>query len=105
LTRDEAIHLLAATRRQIDDLDIRILNLLNERAAIVEQIGGIKQSASMPIYEPTREDQVFDNVRAHNRGPLKSDAVKRVFERIIDEMRKVQADRMDRTEHSGKTQC
>lgn len=68
--------------------------MLNERAGIVEQIGHIKQSAEMPIYEPRREDQVFENVTSHNAGPLSSDAVKRVFERIIDEMRKVQSDRM-----------
>jgi chorismate mutase len=44
----------------------------------------------MAVYEPKREDQVFANVVAHNRGPLSSEAVRRVFERIIDEMRTVQ---------------
>ena len=44
----------------------------------------------MGIYEPKREDQVFANVIGHNAGPLPNDAVKRIFERIIDEMRTVQ---------------
>ena len=101
MTRETALELLGDCRRQIDELDLRILALLNERAGIVAQIGHIKQSATMPIYEPKREDQVFDNVTSHNTGPLAPDAVKRVFERIIDEMRKVQADRMD----ADKKQC
>ena len=95
MTREAAIAALAKCRGQIDAIDVRILALLNERAAIVEQIGHVKQSAEMPIYEPRREELVFNNVASHNNGPLKTDAVKRVFERIIDEMRKVQSDRME----------
>jgi chorismate mutase len=57
---------------------------------VVEEIGRIKQELRMPVYEPKREDQVFANVLSHNRGPLPPDAVKRIFERIIDEMRTVQ---------------
>jgi len=94
MTREDAIQALDARRQQIDDIDLRILTLLNQRASIVEQIGHIKQAAAMPIYEPRREDMVFHNVTSHNAGPLTSDAVKRIFERIIDEMRKVQSDRM-----------
>ena len=95
MTRDAALEALARCRVQIDDLDRRILTLLNQRAGIVKEIGHVKQSAEMPIYEPTREDQVFDNVSTHNAGPLSQGAVKRVFERIIDEMRKVQRDQME----------
>src|SRR5580693_7102148 len=94
MTRETALESLAIRRRLIDEIDLRILALLNERAVIVEEIGHIKQSAEMPIYEPRREDQVFQNVTSNNAGPLTPDAVKRVFERIIDEMRKVQSDRM-----------
>ena len=101
MTREAALAGLEICRQQIDAIDIRILRLLNERAGVVEQIGHIKQSAAMPIYEPRREEQVFDNVTSHNAGPLKPDAVKRVFERIIDEMRKVQSDRMQ----EDKKQC
>jgi chorismate mutase len=94
MTRAAALEALQTRRELIDDVDRRILALLNERAVIVEQIGHIKQSAAMPIYEPRREDAVFLNVTGNNQGPLTADAVKRVFERIIDEMRKVQSDRM-----------
>ena len=101
MTREAALEALGKHRREIDDLDVRILELLNRRAGIVGQIGHIKQSAEMPIYEPKREDQVYENVTAHNGGPLSAGAVKRVFERIIDEMRKVQRDRME----ADKKQC
>ena len=81
-------------RHRIDAVDVKIMALLNERTRIVEEIGHIKQQMAMPIYEPKREDDVFRNIAANNPGPLSSEAAKRVFERIIDEMRTVQRDRM-----------
>jgi chorismate mutase len=81
---------LSRCREQIDELDLALLSILNERTTIVETIGRIKQELQLAIYEPKREDQVFENVVGHNHGPLPHDAVKRIFERIIDEMRTVQ---------------
>ena len=81
-------------RRQIDAVDLKIVQLLNERTEIVHEIGRIKRQFALPVYEPKREDQVFDNVTSHNPGPLTPDALKRIFERIIDEMRTIQQKRM-----------
>ena len=81
---------LLRCREEIDEIDIRLLQLLNQRTSVVEEIGRIKQSLRLAIYEPKREEQVFANVLGHNTGPLPPDAVKRIFERIIDEMRTVQ---------------
>ncbi|HVT95459.1 MAG TPA: chorismate mutase [Bryobacteraceae bacterium] len=100
MTQEEGRKALAGLRVRIDDVDRRLLALLNERTGIVEEIGRVKQEAQMPIYEPRREDQVFENVQASNRGPLPGDAVKRIFERIIDEMRQVQRLRMLDRNHS-----
>ena len=72
----------------------RLLALLNERARVVEIIGTVKRDQAMPVYEPNREDQVFRNVLEHNHGPLHGDAVRRIFERVIDEMRTLQKTRM-----------
>lgn len=83
-------HDLEDCRVRIDNIDVRLLDLLNQRTAIVEEIGRIKQELRLAIYEPKREEQVFSNVKIHNHGPLPHDAVKRIFERIIDEMRNVQ---------------
>ena len=93
---DAAKQLLDVFRRDIDGIDLQLLALLNERTRIVEQIGATKQQYNLPVYEPKREDQVFRNVMDHNNGPLPPDAVKRIFERIIDEMRTLQKQRMTR---------
>ena len=85
---------LTRCRVVIDELDRRIIALLNERTAVVEEIGRIKQELHLGIYEPKREDQVLANVLAHNNGPLPPDAVKRIFERIMDEMRTLQKFRL-----------
>ena len=87
-------------RERIDTLDLKLLEVLNERTAIVEEIGRIKQELRLAIYEPKREDQVFANVLAHNHGPLPNEAVQRIFERIIDEMRNVQKLKMIATDSS-----
>jgi chorismate mutase len=81
-------------RVRIDEIDVRLIQLLNERTKIVERIGAIKRSLALPIYEPKREDQVLANVLAHNAGPLPEDAIRRVFERIMDEMRNLQKTKM-----------
>ena len=104
MTREAALKALAECRDTIDAVDRRILELLNERTRVVEEIGRVKRAAHMPIYEPRREDEVFRNVTQNNQGPLSPDAVKRVFERIIDEMRKVQRDRMEAAPKDGEPQ-
>lgn len=95
MTGENLRNALAGCRDRIDRVDLRILELLNERTRVVEEIGNIKRSLELPIYEPKREDQVFRNVIENNPGPLSPDAVKRIFERIIDEMRTVQRNRME----------
>jgi chorismate mutase len=87
---------LAKCRAQIDAVDLQLLTLLNQRTMIAQEIGKIKQGANLPVYEPRREDLVYQNITSNNKGPLPNDAVRRVFERIIDEMRKVQRDRMEK---------
>jgi chorismate mutase len=89
-----SIQRLGECRALIDAVDLKLLALLNERTRIVEEIGRIKQDLSLPIYEPKREDQVFHNVTSNNNGPLTAEALKRIFERIIDEMRNIQRDKM-----------
>ncbi|HUQ92989.1 MAG TPA: chorismate mutase [Bryobacteraceae bacterium] len=94
MTEEEAQQRLTERRSRIDEIDRLILELLNQRTRVVHDIGHIKRDFKMPVYEPKREDEVFRNVTDNNPGPLPSDAVKRVFERIIDEMRSVQKNRM-----------
>ena len=95
MNRDDAIKALAECRILIDAVDRRIISLINERSRVVEEIGRIKRAARLPIYEPRREDEVYRNVVENNEGPLAEDAVRRIFERIIDEMRHLQRTRME----------
>jgi chorismate mutase len=90
MTREEALLALTRCREEIDGIDLELLELLNRRTRVVEEIGRTKESLAMPIYEPKREDDVFRNVISHNTGPLTPDALQRIFERIIDEMRSLQ---------------
>jgi chorismate mutase-like protein len=94
MSSDEVAVALDRCRERIDEIDRRLVELLNERTSIVEEIGRVKREANLAIYEPKRESEVFDNITSHNSGPLTADGVKRIFERIIDEMRRVQKDRM-----------
>jgi len=50
----------------------------------------VKEEMDFPVYEPKRQDEVFRNVALNNGGPLTTEALKRIFERIIDEMRSLQ---------------
>src|SRR5262245_48357274 len=94
MNQDEARAKLDQYRVMIDDVDRRIVALLNERTSVVHNIGIVKRDANLPVYEPKREDQVFANVTACNHGPLSPEALRRIFERIIDEMRSIQRQRM-----------
>jgi chorismate mutase len=77
-------------RKQIDELDIEIVRLISRRAAAARAIGELKKSANLPVYEPRREQDVFDRVRAANPGPLADAELLHVYERIIDVMRRLQ---------------
>ena len=95
---EEGRQKLEEFRVVIDQIDRRIVALLNERTEIVECIGRVKRESQMPVYEPRREDQVFANIAAANQGPISHEAVRRIFERIIDEMRGIQRARMQNGE-------
>ena len=95
MTKEEARAKLEEYRVLIDSVDQRLVALLNERTQVVEQIGRVKRSTDLPIYEPRREEMVYANVTGCNRGPLTAEALRRIFERVIDEMRQIQRVRME----------
>ena len=78
-------------REDIDRVDEVLVRLLNERARCVCEIGRLKKEINMQIYQPDREKQVLEHVRAIGaEGPLGPDAIARLFERIIDEARRLE---------------
>jgi chorismate mutase len=84
-------------RRRIDELDAQLVQLLNQRAKCVCRIGELKRQSKMPVYEPAREQSVFENVRNNNHGPLSHADLIQLYERIIDVMRKIQRDQISET--------
>jgi chorismate mutase-like protein len=74
-------------RRRIDEIDKKLVKLLNERSQCALEIGRIKQESSIPLYQPDRESEVLQNAESENEGPLTDAAIRRLFERIIDEAR------------------
>jgi chorismate mutase len=80
-------------RRRIDELDERLVALLNERAACALEIGKLKHALGQEVYQPDREAEVLHHARAcgeRSAGPLSADAITRLFERIIDEARRIE---------------
>jgi len=79
-------------RKKIDELDRKLVELINERARCAQEIGRLKRNTEMPIYEPDRERTIFENVHRVNQGPLPDRELTRIYERLIDVMRKLQED-------------
>ena len=87
MTHEEATRVLAECRRRIDGIDTELRQLLNQRATVVEEVLRMKDILNLPIQEPRREGEVFRNVTEGNPGPLTPEALKRIFERVMGEMR------------------
>jgi chorismate mutase len=80
-------------RQRIDRLDEQLVELLTERANCALQIGKLKHDLGLDVYQPDREAEVLHHVQSHGRemgSPLGGEAIVRVFERIIDEARRIE---------------
>jgi chorismate mutase len=81
---------ISGWREKIDEIDEQIVGLISRRAEAAQAIGELKQSADLPVYEPQREQAVFEHVLKANPGPLADAEMLHVYERIIDVMRTLQ---------------
>jgi chorismate mutase len=77
-------------RTRIDELDRLLLKIFNERADLALQIGEIKKELGLAVYDPAREKRIFEAMQAANPGPLDNGAIVRMFERVIDESRRLE---------------
>ena len=82
-------------RKKIDEIDLELVRLLNERSQCAIEIGRLKKSLDVAIYDPEREGEVIERVCSAAPGPLSKEAVKRLFERIIDESRRAERESGD----------
>ncbi len=77
-------------RTQIDEIDTKLLYLLNQRAEIVLGLAKEKVNKGLKLYDPEREKEIFVRMTDKNPGPLAPEAIVRLFERIIDESRSLE---------------
>lgn len=77
-------------RQNIDRLDSELLRIFNERASLALAIGEIKKGLNLPVYDPAREKRIFERMTAENPGPLDDQAIVRLFERVVDESRRLE---------------
>lgn len=90
MTQDQAKQEMGEWRQRIDDIDLQLVKLFNERTQCAIEIGHIKKRIGLEIYSPSREAQVIANVTNANTGPLDAEAIRRLFERVIDEARRIE---------------
>lgn len=81
---------IAALRQRIDLLDDVLLRIFNERARLALEIGHLKKGLDLPVFDPSREKRIFARMKEDNPGPLDDGAIVRLFERVIDESRRLE---------------
>jgi chorismate mutase/prephenate dehydratase len=87
LSRNEPVDVL---RKKIDQIDAKVVDLLNDRASLAQKIGHFKSRSKQEVYAPHREKEVLERVRELNRGPLPVQAVRAVFREIISACRSLE---------------
>ncbi len=77
-------------RQEIDRIDSELLRIFNRRAELALRIGEIKKGLGLAVYDPAREKKIFLRMKEENPGPLDDNAIVRLFERVIDESRRLE---------------
>jgi chorismate mutase-like protein len=77
-------------RRRIDEIDAKLVELFNERSKCAIEIGKIKHVENLRVYDPQREREILKRIQEANRGPLDNEGMQRLFERVIDECRRIE---------------
>ncbi len=90
-------------RKRIDEIDQQLVKLLNERSKCAVEIGHLKKSLNLAAWQPDREAHILRNIVKSNPGPLDDAAVRRLFERIIDEARSLERHSMESSAEAKET--
>ena len=87
---------LETLRVAIDEVDRKILDLIAERVRLVLAVGDVKRERNMPVYDPDRERRILDRLASQAPAPLDGTTVRRIFERLIDEARRLEQGHVNR---------
>lgn len=74
---------LQELRKKIDEIDDKLIDLFNERARIVIQVGDIKKAEKLDFHSPSREREILERLTARNKGPFPQDTLKAVYREIL----------------------
>ena len=77
-------------RKRIDDVDDQLVKLFNQRARCAAEIGKVKRAEGVPVYQPEREKEILNRIQQANAGPLSNEQLRSLFERIVEETRKIE---------------
>ena len=83
-------------RKRIDEIDQKLLELLNDRSRCAIEIGKIKRAQNVRVYDPERERDILRRMKEQNPGPLDEEGLQRLFERVIDECRRIERDESEK---------
>lgn len=89
---------LEALRQAIDEIDARILELVAARVRVVLSVGDYKRKRGLAVYDPERERGLLDRLCNAAPAPLDRETVRRIFERLVDESRRIEQHHMSRRE-------
>ena len=80
-------------RRRVDEVDLELIRILNERARIVQEIVAIKAEAGKPLFDPRREEEILQRVAQQNEGPIYDTSMREIFELILHRIRDLEVQR------------
>ena len=83
---------LEGYRDEINDIDHKLVDLLNERATIVMKVKKLKQNEDVPLYDARREEELVENIAKYNKGPLYRDNIIQIFESILRNVQVLEKD-------------
>jgi len=86
---DEALKSIDELRAGIDEIDCRVVELLNDRAKLALQIRALKPAAKLGLYDPKREEEIFAKLAACNKGPLYGDNLREIYEAVLHVMKEL----------------
>ena len=81
---------LAELRLQIEEIDEKLVALMKRRIQVVHQIGKVKASEALPVRDLKREEKVIQHILSIPHAPMKSEALKELFECIMKICREAQ---------------
>lgn len=83
----EAQEQIAELRSEIDDVDCKIVELLNQRAALALKIRTLKPQVHWGLYDPKREEEIFAHLAKCNTGPLYAENLREIYETVLHVMK------------------